>query len=75
MRKSPKKTVTGAVKSMTIWFNGVVGTALVALPLIQDSLPQLQAYLSADDYKALVGVMVVGNIVLRVKTAKPLNEK
>lgn len=65
----------GSAKSLTIWFNGLLGSALVAVPLVQDSLPQLQDYLSTADYKRLVGVLVIGNILLRFKTAKPLDQK
>ena len=65
----------GARKSLTIWFNGVFGTLVVCLPLAQDQLPQLQAYLPAGLYHYLMGAVVLGNILLRFKTTKRLADK
>jgi len=67
--------LAGSIKSFTVWFNGVIGTALVAVPLMQDTLPQLQEFLSPDRYKQLVAALVVGNLLLRIKTSKPLDQK
>lgn len=65
----------GALKSWTVWANGLLLMALPFLPVLQDSLPQLQAYLPENFYKwAMLGVLV-GNIALRFKTTTSLAEK
>jgi len=64
-----------AHKSMTIWFNAVAGAVVVALPLAQEQLPQLQDYLPAGLYHYLMGGVVAGNIVLRFRTRSALAAK
>ena len=64
-----------AHKSMTIWFNSVMGMVVVALPSAQDQLPQLQEYLPAGMYHYLMGALIVGNIILRFKTTTALAAK
>ena len=64
-----------AHKSMTIWFNAIAGAAVVALPLAQEQLPQLQDYLPAGLYHYLMGTVVAGNIILRFKTRSALAAK
>ncbi len=64
-----------AHKSMTIWFNGVMAAAVVALPMLQEQMPQLQEYLPASLYHYGMGALIVGNIVLRFKTNGALAEK
>lgn len=64
-----------AHKSMTIWFNGVIGATVVALPFAREQLPQLQGYLPADFYHYLMGAVVAGNIALRFKTTRALAAK
>ena len=70
-----KNWLRGARRSLTIWFNSVSGTVLIALPYAQDALPQLSQYLGPHIYKWVAGVVVVGNILLRAKTRKALPEK
>lgn len=60
-------------KSWTIWFNGVAAAALGILPMAQDSLPALQQYV--PDIKWAAVSIIVGNVLLRFKTNKPLQEK
>ncbi len=62
-------------KSLTIWFNSVMGMVVVGLPMAQDSLPQLQGYLQANAYHYLMGALIVGNIILRFKTNSALADK
>lgn len=64
-----------AHKSLTIWFNGVFGSAVVALPFLQGSLPEMREFLPEGIYQYLMGVVVAGNILLRFKTSKGLAEK
>ncbi len=65
----------GAKKSLTIWFNSLMGAVVVALPMAQDSLPQLQDYLPANVYHYLMAALVVGNIILRFRTSSALADK
>ncbi len=64
-----------AHKSLTIWFNSLMGALVVGLPVAQDSLPQLQDYLPANLYHYLMGALVLGNILLRFKTSVALADK
>lgn len=70
-----KDWVKGTFKSITIAFNSIIGAVLVAVPLIQEAMPQLQDLLTVTDYKRLMTALIVGNILLRFKTSKPLSEK
>lgn len=65
----------GAVKSLTIWLNGI-GLAVVAgWNEITESVPQLQQYVDAQTYKYLALSLVVGNIIVRFRTRSPLEHK
>jgi hypothetical protein len=64
-----------AHKSLTLWFNGVAGALIAALPFAQEQLPQLQDYVSANVYHYLMAVVVAGNILLRFKTRSALADK
>ena len=70
-----KNWLRGAYRSLTIWFNSVSGTVLIALPYAQDALPQLSQYLGPHIYKWVAGFIIVGNILLRAKTNTALPEK
>jgi hypothetical protein len=67
--------IKGAVKSWTIWFNGVASAIVAGLPMLQDSFPQLQPYIPANFYKWAMFVIIAVNLVLRFKTNKPLEQK
>lgn len=62
-----------AWKSMVIWFNSLMAVLIAALPAIQEALPAIQQYV--PDIKYFAVSVILGNIVLRFKTAKPLEEK
>jgi len=62
-------------KSATIWFNGIGTIVLSGLPLVQDQFPQLQGYIPEKFYHYGMGVLIIGNILLRFKTNKPLEQK
>jgi len=62
-------------KSLTIWFNGITGSLVVLLPFLQDQMPQLNPFLSENFFRYAMGAIVIGNIILRFKTAKSLAEK
>ncbi len=64
-----------AHKSLTIWFNGVMGVAVVGLPMVQEQMPLLQDYLPANLYHYAMGMLIVGNIILRFRTTTALAEK
>lgn len=70
-----KAYLKGALKSWTVWFNSVVGVGTAALPILQDSFPQLQDYLPAHMYHYGIGLLAVGNIILRIKTGVSLAQK
>lgn len=70
-----KEDVVNAHKSLTIWFNSIMGMLVVALPMAQDQLPQLQEYVPANLYHYAMGALVAGNIILRFKTNGALADK
>lgn len=67
--------IKGALKSLTVWFNSMAGLIIVAMPDIQNTLPQLAAYLGPEVYKYLALIVVLSNVALRAKTTKSLSEK
>lgn len=69
------KWLKGSLKSLTIWFNGILLALLPIMEYLKDSLPQLQEWLGADLYRTVGLVVVIGNIALRYKTNKPVSEK
>lgn len=67
--------VWGSIKSWTMHFNAWLAGFIVFLPEIKASLPELAAYLPSDLYKYLALIVIVGNVVLRIKTTKALTER
>lgn len=65
----------GCYKSFTIWFNGLALSFLSLFELFHDSLPELSQYVPDNIYKKVGLAIVVGNLALRFKTSKPLQEK
>ncbi len=65
----------GAVRSWTIWFNGVAAIAWAGLPSLQEAFPQLQSYLPAKGYQYAMGLIIVGNILMRFRTKTSLAAK
>jgi hypothetical protein len=55
-------------KSLTIWFNGVVGSLAMLLPDLMVQLPTLREYVPDDIYRWLFMVVVVGNVIIRART-------
>jgi hypothetical protein len=70
-----KADAVKAHKSLTIWFNSIMGAAVVALPIAQEQMPQLQDYLPASLYHYGMGALIAGNIILRFKTSGALADK
>lgn len=75
MLSAIKAKLAKAHRSWTVWFNGMVGAAVSALPFAQDNLPQLQGYVPAHLYQYAMAAVIVGNIILRFKTAQGLESK
>jgi len=73
MRKGTK--LGGAVRSLTIWFNVLLGIAAGIIPVIQEVLPQIKDMMPDNVYKALFAVGIVGNAVLRARTNTALEHK
>ena len=55
--------------------NGICGGAVVAIPALHDQLPQLQDYMTPTVYHRAMGAVIVGNILLRFKTDRALDQK
>ena len=65
----------GALRSATIWVNGLAGAGIAALPTLREEFPSLESYLSHDTYHNAMGVLVLANLALRVKTKASLAAK
>jgi hypothetical protein len=65
----------GAKRSAVIWFNGLMGVALIGLPVLEENLPQLQGIIPDQWYKYIMGAVIVANILLRFKTKLALENK
>ncbi len=70
-----KADLLGARKSFTIWFNSTVATVYYGLPMLQESLPQLQAYIPTVHFNHIMATVIVVNLLLRFKTTKSLKDK
>ncbi len=70
-----KEDMVKAHKSLTIWFNGIIGMLIVALPTAQDSFPALQEYIPENLYHYGMGLLIVGNMLLRFRTSTRLAAK
>lgn len=62
-------------KSFTIWFNAVIGSAMVAFPYAQDQWGMLHGIINDVLYHTVFGVLVIGNILIRFKISKSLADK
>ena len=60
-----KKSITGALKSKTMWFNLITGILAVANALGGQVIPTEVAAL----------IVAAGNIILRMITTTPLSQK
>lgn len=65
----------GTLKSCTIWFNGIMAVMPTFLDYAQTQLPMLMPFIPNQLYAYAFGITVVGNMMLRFKTNKPLDAK
>lgn len=67
--------VKGALRSVTMWVNGLVGAGVAALPVLRDNFPAMEQYLDHQAYRYAMGAIVAANIALRIKTNGSLADK
>jgi len=65
----------GALRSATMWFNGLAAAGVAALPALRDDFPQIEQYLDHQVYRYAMGALVAANILLRIKTKSSLADK
>lgn len=65
----------GLKKSLTAWFNAVFASVVIALPMLQDTFSQLQAYLPENIYRVMIIIVIIGNFMIRFKTTSDLADK
>jgi hypothetical protein len=70
-----KRKINGAKKSLTIWANSAFATIAMALPIAQDQIPLVKAYIPPNVYHYMLMVVIFGNVFLRFRTNKGLEEK
>lgn len=65
----------GSIRSWTMWVNSVALTLVLAAPQAQEFLPIIKPYLTQESFSRLTIVVLVLNLVLRIKTKQPLSAK
>lgn len=70
-----KRKLRGAHRSLTVQFNAVLGTLIIALPELNNALPGLREFITPEVYRWLIMGTVVVNLWLRARTSKPLEER
>lgn len=70
-----KAYLLGSIKSWTIHFNILMLTLMEFIPYAHDNISELQAYIPDNAYKTLGLILVIGNMLLRFKTNKALDQK
>lgn len=65
----------GALRSATMWVNGMAGAFIAALPTLREDFPQLEQYLDHQVYRWAMGALVAANMLLRMKTNRSLADK
>ena len=69
----------GAMRSVTIWVNGIfaliLGSADQITAGIHDALPDLSQYLPTNIFKAIGIALIVFNLYQRTRTTKSLTDK
>lgn len=65
----------GALRSATVWVNGMAGAGIAALPVLRDNFPSMEQYLDHQVYRYAMGGIVAANLLLRMKTSKSLADK
>lgn len=63
-------------RSLVNRFNAAAGIIAIGLPIAQDSAPALSAYVPQNIFHWLMGIVIVGNILLRTfRTSQPIETK
>jgi len=75
MGQTLKSRIKGALRSVTIWFNALVGAAIILLPDAATSLSGLQPYIPHNIFQWTMGIVVAANIILRFHTKLDLKDK
>lgn len=64
-----------AWKSVTIWFNVILGTLYIFWPDITSNVSAVREFVSPELYTKLAIALAVGNVILRFKTTQALRDK
>lgn len=67
--------IKGSIKSWTMHWNVWSAIVIASLPTLESQFPGMQQFLPDNVYKAAFGLIVAGNIILRLKTNKDLAHK
>lgn len=69
------RKIQGAWKSLTVWANAAFANLILFAEPLKEYVPQVQPYLTGDNFKTLFLVVIALNVALRFKTTKSLAEK
>lgn len=59
-------------QSLTVQFNAAIGVIAAAVPMIEQTLPALAAFIPGNIYGWLVAACTIGNALLRLRTSAPV---
>lgn len=67
--------IQGAIRSLTIWFNGIIAAFVPMYEMFKEELPGLQQYMTPELYFKLAMYVAIANIILRFRTTMDLANK
>ena len=70
-----KQKLKGAMKSWTIWINSISAFLVLNIDFILANLPALKQAVTPQQFMMIIVVTNIVNILLRIKTNKPLDER
>lgn len=75
MQRRALKKVAGLRKSLTFYFNASFAAIVAVLPDLLNAIPDLQPLVGPEVYKHLLIINILGNVLIRGRTSKPLEDK
>lgn len=75
MQKRTLRKIAGLRKSFTFYFNATFAAVAAILPDLLQAIPELQPLVGPEVYKHLLIINILGNVLIRGRTSKPLEDK
>ena len=75
MQRRALKKIAGLRKSVTFYFNATFAALAAILPDLIQVIPELQPLVGPEVYRHLLILNILGNVLIRGRTSKPLEDK